>query len=362
MKLKKKISTLFLLFSLLTVPIIALDSGDSLISRNFFENAYNGFVEQIMIERAIEELDPIYQEKLSQLQELRGQVLGSGIQSTALSTNNFGLGTNLIFTEGNLFVPSEGAFDMSVTGTVVNLTTGEEHYGGILTIGNQYLVAENSGAEVKTLSSTGKVSILGTYRVENLSSVLPFYDVSSEDWFYDAVAFVEENGLFSGTATDQFSPNSTMNRAMMMTVLFRLAGSPFVEMDYATNRFLDVELSDWFEPYVRWGASQSLTSGVGDDLFAPTHAVTRQQVLAMLYPFAKEYMGITMSVPSNVLEQYSDSDTVAVWAEESFSWAVSYGLLRGIPDNNTLLKGNQEATRSEVAIMLTNFCQIFLDY
>ena len=106
-----------------------------------------------------------------------------------------------------------------------------------------------------------------------------------------AVEYAYTKGLFSGTGADTFSPNLTMNRAMLVTVFYRLAGSPAEELSSAQASFADVAEDSWYAPYVRWGYVQGVTAGTGDGRFAPEESVTRQQILVMLHSFAQRYLG-----------------------------------------------------------------------
>ena len=169
--------------------------------------------------------------------------------------------------------------------------------------------------------------------------------------------FVYNKGLFSGMSEDTFGPGVTMDRAMLVTVLYRLAGSPQDQMDSATAAFDDVPVGSWYEPFVRWGASQGVTAGMGDGLFAPEQSVTRQQVLVMLRGFASSQLGMELTGQTD-LTQYADYNQVADWAKEAVSWAVANGLIT--PSAENTLRPADTASRAEVAGILMNFSNRYL--
>ena len=114
---------------------------------------------------------------------------------------------------------------------------------------------------------------------------LPFTDVSEGDWYYDAVAYVWQEGLFRGMDETTFAPNLAMNRAMFVTVLGRMAG---VEEDRtATSKFTDVKAGSYYAGYVAWAAEQDIVRGTSETTFSPNAKVTREQMATMMYRYAK---------------------------------------------------------------------------
>lgn len=123
-----------------------------------------------------------------------------------------------------------------------------------------------------------------------VSSELPFIDISMDDWFYDPVAWVYEQGLMTGTSATEFSPNTTTTRAMIVAILHRLEESPSVE----SAGFSDVADSDWYADAVNWAASEGIVGGFGDNTFQPNSPITREQMASILYRYA-EYKGLDVS-------------------------------------------------------------------
>jgi hypothetical protein len=182
-------------------------------------------------------------------------------------------------------------------------------------------------------------------------------DVSSGDWYYDAVKYVYNEGLFTGVGDDKFAPGMTMDRSMLMTAFYRLAGSPQREMDEATASFTDVPESAWYYNFVRWAATQEITAGVGDNRFGPSIQLTREQVVTLLYSFGTRYLGRSMNGRADVTA-YSDYEQSSEWARDALSWAVHYGVLDSSWAGENTLGGHQYADRAEVSAMLAAFADL----
>lgn len=182
---------------------------------------------------------------------------------------------------------------------------------------------------------------------------LPFTDVSTSDWFYDDVAFVYENGLFSGTDSRSFSPNASMTRAMLVTVLYRLEGEPTVT---GRSSFTDVRSGAYYEKAVIWAAANGIVTGTGSTSFSPDAKVTREQLAAILYRYA-QYRKLDTDASAK-LNSFTDADSVSAYASEALGWAVSEGLINGA-SGKLMPKG--DATRAQVAAILHRFVKNVLN-
>ena len=169
---------------------------------------------------------------------------------------------------------------------------------------------------------------------------LPFTDVSTSDWFYSDVMFVYENGLFSGTDSRSFSPNASMTRAMLVTVLYRLEGEP---AGTGSSSFSDVRSGSYYEKAVAWAAANGIVTGTGSTSFSPDAKVTREQLAAILYRYA-QYKKLDTDAGAK-LDSFSDAGNVSGYASEALSWAVSEGLINGA-SGRLMPKG--DATRAQV--------------
>ena len=182
---------------------------------------------------------------------------------------------------------------------------------------------------------------------------LPFTDVSTSDWFYDDVAFVYKNGLFSGTDSRSFSPNASMTRAMLVTVLYRLEGEPTVT---GRSSFTDVRSGAYYEKSVIWAAANGIVTGTDSTSFSPDAKVTREQLAAILYRYA-QYKKLDTDAGAK-LDSFSDAGNVSGYASEALSWAVSEGLINGA-SGRLMPKG--DATRAQVAAILHRFVKNVLN-
>lgn len=182
---------------------------------------------------------------------------------------------------------------------------------------------------------------------------LPFTDVSTSDWFYDDVAFVYENGLFSGTDSRSFSPNASMTRAMLVTVLYRLEGEPTVT---GRSSFTDVRSGAYYEKAVIWAAANGIVTGTDSTSFSPDAKVTREQLAAILYRYA-QYRKLDTDASAK-LNSFTDAGSVSAYASEALGWAVSEGLINGA-SGKLMPKG--DATRAQVAAILHRFVKNVLN-
>lgn len=178
-------------------------------------------------------------------------------------------------------------------------------------------------------------------------SIDSFSDVSPDDWFYDAGTFVIEQGLFSGISETEFAPNDNMSRAMLVTVLFRMADQP----QSGEPGFADVSKDEWYAGAVSWASENGIVSGSGNNEFAPNREITREETAVILYKFAKS-QGIDVSASSD-LSTFADDNEISDWAGEAMHWAISTGLISG--KGNGIIDPKGKATRAENAVILQRF-------
>ena len=174
---------------------------------------------------------------------------------------------------------------------------------------------------------------------------LPFTDVKESDWFYDAVVYAYINELFNGTSATTFSPNDTMTRSMLVTVLWRMEGAPTVN---STNPFTDVAAGTWYADAVVWANDAGIVNGTSATTFDPDGSVTREQIAAILYRYAKT-KGWDISGASS-LGTFLDGAQVSDWATRAMEWTYAEGLITG--KNGGRLDPQGQASRAEVATIL----------
>lgn len=174
-----------------------------------------------------------------------------------------------------------------------------------------------------------------------------FRDVQADAWYADAVQYVVSEGLMNGTDADAFSPDASMSRAMLVTVLYRLSGEPAVSQD---SGFADVAADAYYADAVSWETEQGIVTGTSQTAFSPDESVTREQMAALLYRYAGE--------PSAAgdLSAYADADSVSAYASDAMAWCVENGVLNGT--DGSRLEPAASATRAEVAAVLQRFAAL----
>lgn len=182
----------------------------------------------------------------------------------------------------------------------------------------------------------------------------PFADVSADDWYYENVRYAAENKLMNGTSENTFSPNNTLTRAMLVTVLYRLEGEP------ATNKsipFGDVDMGEYYGNAVSWAKQNGIVSGITETEFAPTQNISREQIAAIIYRYA-QYKGYDVSLGDDVeIANYDDFGEVSQYAISAMKYGVASGLLKGRSDRTLNPKDN--ATRAEIAAILQRFAETY---
>ena len=175
----------------------------------------------------------------------------------------------------------------------------------------------------------------------------PFVDVTADAWYHDAVVDVYKQGLMTGTDYNKFDPNATTTRAMIVTILWRLEGSP---MGVEASGFSDNDLNSWYGYAVEWAAAFDIVEGA-DGKFSPNAPITREQLAAILFRYAK-YKGYDVWYAQAELGGFTDATSVSGYAAEAMEWAVGEGLITGA--NEALMPGGS-ATRAQVAAILSRF-------
>lgn len=179
-----------------------------------------------------------------------------------------------------------------------------------------------------------------------------FLDMPADsNWAHNGIDYAVSHGLFEGVSTTAFRPDGSMTRAMLVTVLYRLAGSPAVQ---STESFPDVVGGTWYADAVYWAVGEGITVGFEDGTFRPDSYVNREQIATFLYRFAQSRGSVSGEAS---LWGFYDIWSVGEYAKTPLSWAVANGYIAGIPDGGRLLlnpKGN--ATRAQVAVILMRYC------
>ncbi len=267
---------------------------------------------------------------------------GSGSTTYAVSVNTAANGTVSVSPRN----ASKGAtVTITVTpneGYVLGTLTATDANGDTISLTNA-----GNGKYTFTMPSS-KVTISATFVAEG-EQELPFTDVASSEWYYEAVQYVYNNELMNGMSATTFEPNSTTTRGMIVTMLYRLENEPTA----ASAGFTDVAAGQWYTDAVNWAAANNIVNGYGDDQFGPTDTITREQMMAILYRYA-QYKGYDVTASAD-LSAYTDAANISSYAVSAMQWAVGEGLINGITDT-TLVPGGS-ATRAQVAAILMRFCE-----
>ena len=189
----------------------------------------------------------------------------------------------------------------------------------------------------------GKVKIEVSYKAVEKPWNNPFSDVSEGDWYYEAVRFVQENGLMNGYSDGRFGANDTLSRAQLAQILFNKEGRPAV----SGGGFNDVDSGAWYADAVTWAAENGIVGGYGNGTFGPNDPITREQLAVMLW----RYSGSPAATDKEL--HFNDTDEISGFALDAMRWAVENGILNGYGDGRLGPQG--QATRAQVAQMLKNF-------
>ncbi len=179
---------------------------------------------------------------------------------------------------------------------------------------------------------------------------LNFTDVKETDWFFKGVEYVVDKGIMSGVSENEFAPSGKLTRAMLVQMLYNMESRPACD---AENAFMDVPVGQWYTDAVIWANDAKIVSGMGEGLFAPNMEITREQMVAMLYNYAK-YKGYDVTASAD-LSTFADNASVSTWAQPAMQWAVAEGYISGMGDSQLAPQGT--ATRAEIASVIMRFME-----
>lgn len=289
-------------------------------------------------------------EKLSSMQEDDGCFPGGYSESVSqviIAISSLGISTDdARFVKNGVtllnvlekFAASDGGFIHTASAAAVNAMSSE-----------QALCALDAAYRV----SAGKTSL---FSMTDASSFSVYKDVGSGAWFRASVLSCTEKGIMSGVSADSFAPDTAMDRAMLVTAVYRLAGKPTIYFIRQPDMpFGDVESGKWYSDAIIWASLMGITGGIGNGEFAPEAPASREQIAVMLYRYA-QYAKLDTVQDETEMGEYSDCDNVSAYAKEAMDWAVNAGVISG---RGGLLAPDEEATRAEAAAMITWFCTYY---
>ena len=220
--------------------------------------------------------------------------------------------------------------------------------------GNRVSVTRVSDTEYTFTKPIGVVKVEATFTEDTgeeqpSTSSIPFTDVATTAWYYDAVEYMYENGMMNGTSDTTFSPNATTTRAMIVTMLHRLEGEP----DASDVNFTDIASGMYYADAVAWAQENGVVTGTSETTFSPDQAITREQLATILYRYA-QVKGYDVTASTD-LAAYTDAAQISAFALTAMQWANAEGLITG--NTATTINPTGDATRAEVATILMRFAE-----
>ena len=247
-------------------------------------------------------------------------------------------------TSDDIIVVKNGNVDLSATAyKTVKVMNGTENNINVTINGVSRTIGENETETFVYTSGGGTPS-------EPEEPTWPFTDVTEGDWFYDAVAYVYENGIMAGTDETTFEPTMELDRAMAAQLFYNLEGKPVVTGD---STFTDVTSGHWAVDAITWAAQNDIVAGIGGGLYDPDSNVTREQFAVMLYKYAR-FKGYDLTATGD-LTRFPDAGSISSWAETALSWANGNGLINGHENGTIDPKGS--TIRAQAASIMANFDQ-----
>ena len=267
------------------------------------------------------------------------RVIGLNITKQPLKTS---------YTEGEAFEPDGMEVTVKYSDKTTKVIKGYKYApAGPLSVNDTKIIVAYSDktAEVDIIvkPSKGKIFIDISYT--------GFVDVPEGSWYFEPIKFVVTKGLYKGISENFFGPNQTLTRGMFVTILSRFE---FGEDDEASTResvFIDLK-HDWYKNAVAWAYNNKITLGVSDIRFNPDGTLTREQMIVLIYRYAKD-KGYDISFDIDALNAYSDSNTVSDFAKEAMAWALKHGLIDETAES--VLAPKQYTTRAESAAVFMKF-------
>ena len=203
----------------------------------------------------------------------------------------------------------------------------------------------------KTTVFKADTTLVAQWKKDTTVATNPFYDVNESQWFYDDVQYAYANGLIGGTAPNTFAPFMATTRGMIVTILYRMEGSPDISGENLGYPFADVDKNAYYADAVYWARKNNIVSGYSAEFFGPNDPITREQLAAFLYNYStyKKYDTAT----TGDLNTFYDANDVHAWAKGPVEWAVGSSLIGGVSDGVLMPQGS--ATRAQVAAILHRY-------
>ena len=283
---------------------------------------------------------------------------GGGSSGGGFGSSGGGVSTYTVAVEDAAHGSVKADRTRAASGTTVTITvTPDDGYElDALTVtdsrGNELKLTDKGNGKYSFKMPTSKVTVEASFAKSSTAHICPslaFTDLSTTAWYHEAVDFVLTNGMMSGYGGGSFGPNSTLSRAQLCQILYNLEGKPAV----GPSSFTDVAADAWCSDAVAWANANGIVGGYGDGRFGPNAPITREQLAAILWRYAR-FKGYDVSIgeDTNILS-YADAFAVSEYAIPAMQWACGAGVAGGYEDHT--LRPQNTATRAQVAQMLMNF-------
>ena len=329
---------------------------DPFVTLNYLTKTFYPEMEQAMLEQARKGTAEIEATALATLATLSSNYLSQarpkdGLYSDAFLRLTLARDETLTLPAGSSLQFEAGVVSLSFSsGCLIDVTDGTTvDANGTLTTGHHYIAAEDTTCTVTARSDVIYLSVRGHYSLTRTGvSYTPFVDIVAPVWYADPVLYAYQEGLVNGMTATTFAPTVEMNRAMLATLLSRMAG---VQGTPADAGFSDIPSGDWYAPGVNWAFSANIVGGYPDGTFKPFASLTREQLAVFLYRYATRYLGKEAPCDGD-LSQFPDVDEVSNYALDALAWAVGAGLVNG---KDGKLAPLDKTNRAEVATILYRF-------
>lgn len=327
-------------------------AGDPLISLSFLRGT---FAENLLTgekEKADLRLKKIYDEAEKRLAYLEPENPSGTDYSGEFTSVTMSTGGWVELSQFASFVPSYGSLAASVeSGSLIDITDGSEYFGtAVLTAGRRYFAAEGSTVRITAYSDSG--GLVDGYYEYAQTGTLPqgalFIDLDGH-WAQSSVLFIADKGYVNGVGGFRFAPDDAVTRAMFVTVLGRAAGVN--TSAYVSSSFRDVNMSEWYGPYVAWAASAGIVTGYNEETFGPSDLITREQMAVILERFMTKYSWYVYS--SNSPITFTDSDKISPWAQDAVKKMQTMGIINGVGSGTGFaFLPSDSATRAQMCTVL----------
>ncbi|NLO46871.1 MAG: S-layer homology domain-containing protein [Clostridiales bacterium] len=354
----KRSLSIALVLSLIVVMGFALAAGggpgDPLISLTYIRDTFIPAV----LKSAEVKLNDETAELRTELSQRLDEISGTGIQgyqfSSGYKTLSFQKGGTLTISEMTGFILTEGYGNIRIErGEVIDLNTGKSIPADcILEKQHRYFTAEGASAVIRIYSSTADGMVDGYYLSESSGTIpanLMFMDIPATHWANESITYLAGRDIIKGVGNDRYAPNDFVTRGAFVTILGRIYNID--SSLYQTSRFVDVDMSLWYGPYIAWADEMGIVTGYGNEMFGPNDVITREQMAVIIMNYA-DFAGVSLPV---ILQPgaFNDQNEISGWALDAVKAAQTAGIITGKTGNLFDPKGT--AIRSEISAVTYRF-------